>query len=105
MTAIGALKELIRTSGDTLRTSRSAWVDGTRRSGITTKDPADLSRAITEYETGMRLDLNDYYPSSNLARLYRTRNRKGDEDKARISASITLVACERRARATQMMNG
>jgi hypothetical protein len=43
----------------------------------------------------MRLDLNDYYPSSNLARLYRTRNRKGDEDKVRISASITLVACAR----------
>ena len=43
----------------------------------------------------MRLDLNDYYPSSNLARLYRRRNRKGDDDKARISASITVVACER----------
>jgi hypothetical protein len=43
----------------------------------------------------MKLDLNDYFPSSNLARLYRTRKRKGDDDKARISASITLTACER----------
>lgn len=52
----------------------------------------------------MRLDLNDYYPSSNLARLYRTRNRKGDDDKARISSSITVVACER-ARARNSDDG
>jgi len=42
----------------------------------------------------MKLDLNDYYPSSNLARLYRTRKRKGDDDRARISAAVTLTACE-----------
>lgn len=92
--SIGALRELIRTSGDT--SERRGLLGGRyKKKWNTTKDPADLSRAITEYENGMRLDLNDYYPSSNLARLYRTRNRKGDEDKARISASITLVACER----------
>jgi tetratricopeptide (TPR) repeat protein len=93
--AIGALRELIRTSGDT--SERRGLLGGRYKDKWknVTKDPADLSRAITEYENGMRLDLNDYYPSSNLARLYRTRNRKGDEDKARISASITLVACER----------
>ena len=92
--AIGALKELIRTSGDT--SERRGLLGGRYKKKCNiTKDPADLSRAITEYENGMRLDLNDYYPSSNLARLYRTRNRKGDEDKVRISASITLVACER----------
>ncbi len=92
--AIGALKELIQNSGDT--SERRGLLGGRYKKKWTiTKDPADLSRAITEYENGMRLDLNDYYPSSNLARLYRTRNRKGDEDKARISASITLVACER----------
>jgi hypothetical protein len=43
----------------------------------------------------MKFDLSDYYPSSNLARLYRTRNRRGDDDKARISAAVTLTACER----------
>ena len=93
--AIGALRELIRTSGDT--SERRGLLGGRYKDKWknVSKDPADLSRAITEYENGMRLDLNDYYPSSNLARLYRTRNRKGDEDKARISASITLVACER----------
>jgi tetratricopeptide (TPR) repeat protein len=92
--AIGALRELIRTSGDT--SERRGLLGGRyKKKWNIDKDPADLSRAITEYENGMRLDLNDYYPSSNLARLYRTRNRAGDEDKARISASITLVACER----------
>lgn len=92
--AIGALRELIQSSGDT--SERRGLLGGRyKKRWNTTKDPADLSRAITEYENGMRLDLNDYFPSSNLARLYRTRNRKGDDDKARISASITLVACER----------
>ncbi|WP_353063820.1 TRAFs-binding domain-containing protein [Tunturibacter psychrotolerans] len=93
--AIGALKELIGTSGDT--SERRGLLGGRYKQKWKniTKDPADLSRAITEYENGMRLDLNDYYPSSNLARLYRTRGRKGDEDRARISASITLVASER----------
>jgi hypothetical protein len=43
----------------------------------------------------MKLDLNDYYPSSNLARLYRVRGRAGDLDKARIAAAVTLTACER----------
>ena len=41
------------------------------------------------------LDLNDYFPSSNLARLYRTRKHEGDEKKARISAAVMLTACER----------
>ena len=50
----------------------------------------------------MQLDLNDYYPSSNLARLYRTRNEEGDDDNARVAAAITAVACERaRARAAR----
>ena len=92
--AIGALKELIQSSGDT--SERRGLLGGRyKKKWDITKDPADLSRAITEYENGMRLDLNDYYPSSNLARLYRSRDRKGDDDKARISAAVTLTACER----------
>ena len=92
--AIGALLELIRTSGDT--SERRGLLGGRyKRKWSSSKDPADLSRAITEYEAGMKLDLNDYYPSSNLSRLYRTRKRKGDDDKARISAAVTLTACER----------
>src|ERR1017187_5725043 len=93
-TAIGALRELISASGDT--SERRGLLGGRyKKKWSTTNNPTDLSRAIDEYETGMKLDLNDYYPSSNLARLYRTRGRKGDEDRARVSAAVTLIACER----------
>ncbi|MBZ5619862.1 MAG: TRAFs-binding domain-containing protein [Acidobacteriia bacterium] len=93
-TAIGALRELISSSGDT--SERRGLLGGRyKKKWNTTHNPADLDRAIAEYETGMKLDLNDYYPSSNLARLYRTRKRKGDDDKARISAAVTVIACER----------
>ena len=93
-TAIGALRELIQTTGDT--SERRGLLGGRyKKRWAATNNPADLDRAIAEYETGMKLDLNDYYPSSNLARLYRTRKRRGDDDKARISAAVTLTACER----------
>jgi tetratricopeptide (TPR) repeat protein len=92
--AIGALRELILTNGDT--SERRGLIGGRyKKKWGTTKDPADLDRAIAEYEAGMKVDLNDYYPSSNLARLYYTRRRKGDEDKARVSSAIALTACER----------
>ena len=93
-TAIGALRELIRTSGDT--SERRGLLGGRyKKKWSLTNNSPDLDRAIAEYEAGMKLDLNDYYPSSNLARLYRTRKRKGDDDKARISGAVTLTACER----------
>jgi tetratricopeptide (TPR) repeat protein len=92
--AIGALRELIQSTGDT--SERRGLLGGRyKKKWNTSHKPDDLNSAIAEYENGMRLDLNDYYPSSNLARLYRTRNRRGDEDKARIAAAITVVACER----------
>ena len=92
--AIGALRELIQTSGDT--SERRGLLGGRyKKKWSSANNSVDLDRAIAEYESGMKLDLNDYYPSSNLARLYRTRNRKGDDDKARISAAVTLIACER----------
>jgi hypothetical protein len=43
----------------------------------------------------MQLDLNDYYPGSNLPRVYRARNDEDDEQKARVAAAVTAVACER----------
>jgi tetratricopeptide (TPR) repeat protein len=93
-TAIGALQELIKTSGDS--SERRGLLGGRyKKKWATTHNPADLDRAIQQYEAGMKLDLNDYFPSSNLARLYRTRKRKGDDDKARISAAVTLIACDR----------
>src|SRR5215475_4496613 len=63
------------------------------------KNEADKYRyvnsAIEQYEQGMMLDLNDYYPSSNLPRLYRLRGDDGDEEKARKTAVIALAACDR----------
>ncbi len=92
--AIGALRELILTGGDS--SERRGLLGGRyKKKWNASGNPADLDRAIAEYEAGMKLDLNDYYPSSNLARLYHTRKRKGDEDKARIAAAVTLTACER----------
>ena len=92
--AIGALRELMHTSG---ATSERHGLLGSRYKSkwASSKNPADLDRAIDEYEAGMKLDLNDYFPSSNLARLYRTRKRKGDEEKALISAAVMRTACER----------
>jgi hypothetical protein len=43
----------------------------------------------------MRLDLNDFYPTSNLPRLYRSRGGAGDERKAVVAAMVTLAACQR----------
>jgi len=67
-----------------------------------TDDPAlvkrYLSLAIENYERAMYLDLNDYFPSCNLARLYRMRNKKGDDKRATVSAAVTEVACERARR-------
>jgi tetratricopeptide (TPR) repeat protein len=92
--AIGALRELIADFGDTAE--RRGMLGGRyKQKWIAGANPVDLDRAIKEYENGMRLDLNDYYPSSNLARLYRTRKRKGDTDRARVAAAVTMTACER----------
>ncbi|MCP2355324.1 hypothetical protein HD597_002344 [Nonomuraea thailandensis] len=53
-----------------------------------------LARAIAAYERGMALDLNNYYPSSNLPRLYRLRARKGDEERAVRVTTVVVAACE-----------
>lgn len=92
--AIGALRELIRSSGDS--SERRGLLGGRyKRKWQASKNPADLDRAIAEYEAGMKFDLNDYFPASNLPRLYRIRKRKGDDDRARIAAAVTMTACDR----------
>ena len=57
-----------------------------------------LAKAIDCYERGMELDLNAYYCSSNLPRLYRTRARAGDEERAQTALRLVIAACERAKR-------
>jgi hypothetical protein len=48
-----------------------------------------LAKSIEAYERGMELDLNQYYCSSNLPRLYKVRKRRGDDERA-LSVSRSL---------------
>ena len=96
--AAAALKQLIRDVGPT--SERWGLLGGRYkqlRDKATTKAERQryLDLAIEAYEEGMRLDLNDFYPTSNLPRLYRSRGRDGDEQKAVIAAMVTLAACQR----------
>lgn len=54
-----------------------------------------LNKAIDAYEKGMQLDLNDYYPASNLPRLYRKRGEGDDATRADEAAIIATEACRR----------
>jgi hypothetical protein len=96
--AIAALEELIAISGAT--SERYGLIGGRfKKLADETADPDEkrmrLNSAIAAYERGMEADLNDYYPSSNLPRLYRQRGGKGDEDRARGAATVARAACER----------
>ncbi len=95
--AIGALEELMRISGAS--SEREGLIGGRfkslYRSAAEPQKSTYLTEAIKHYERGMKLDLNDYYPSSNLPRLYRARARVGDEDRARAAATVARMACQR----------
>lgn len=54
-----------------------------------------LNKAIDAYEKGMRLDLNDYYPASNLPRLYRQRGIDDDAIRADEVAVVVTESCRR----------
>lgn len=54
-----------------------------------------LEHAISSYARGMMADLNDYYPASNLPRLYRQRGNDGDEELAAEAEVVTMAACRR----------
>jgi hypothetical protein len=54
-----------------------------------------LSKSIDAYERGMELDLNQYYCSCNLPRLYRARNSKSDDNRAQSVLQVVIAACER----------
>jgi len=99
--AIAELQTLIEMAGPTperlgllggryKRLIKAATTDGERRQAI--------AKAIDHYERGMELDLNAYYCSSNLPRLYRTRARAGDEERAQTTLRLVIAACERAKR-------
>jgi hypothetical protein len=98
LTAIGALQTLIASAGPTAE--REGLLGGRFKELYDeAADPADraryLSEAIAHYERGMMLDLNDFYPSSNLPRLYRERGESGDAERAVAVAQVVVHACRR----------
>jgi hypothetical protein len=98
LAAIGALEELVKTSGET--SERQGLLGGRyKRLYRDAVEGADkqrfLGKAIEHYNRGMILDLNDYFPSCNLPSLYRERGRKGDDARAKTAATVARLACER----------
>jgi len=96
--AIAKLEELIARSGPT---PERLGLLGGRLKRLFTKAATSaerqvyLGKTIEAYERGMELDLNQYYCSSNLPRLYRQRKRKGDDERARSVSALVVAACER----------
>ncbi|GAA4963602.1 hypothetical protein GCM10023225_03600 [Kineococcus glutinatus] len=96
--AAGELQDLIRTHGPTAE--RLGLLGGRYKQLLeAATSEADrqrfLQRAIDSYAAGMQADLNDYYPASNLPRLYRLRGEPGDEELAHDAEVVTKVACHR----------
>jgi tetratricopeptide (TPR) repeat protein len=98
--AIGELQKLIDLSGDSserqgllggrykklAKDAKKAKDDRSRR--------AYIDKAIEHYTRGMMLDLNDYYPASNLPSLLRTRGGPGDLERAQAINNLVVIACE-----------
>lgn len=99
--AIGALEELIRQRGESserrglIGGRYKKLADAARDAGNQVDYEDYLDQAIEAYEQGVRADLNDFYPSSNLPFLYRERSRGDDESKATMTARLARLACER----------
>ena len=101
--AIAALEQLIARRGDSserrglIGGRYKKLADAARTAGDegTARDRLDL--AIEHYDRGMRLDLNDFYPSSNLPFLYRERGEAGDDQRAALAAQVARLAAERDA--------
>ncbi len=96
--AAAALEQLITTHGGTAerygllggRYKQLMWDAKTRE-----EKRRWLNKSIESYEKGMLLDLNAYYPASNLPRLYRLRGGHDDLIRAGEAAVITTEACRR----------
>ena len=99
--ALTGLETLIRNQGAT--SERHGLIGGRYRTLFreATNDKSKnryLDRAIEHYQKGMDLDLNEYYPSCNLPRLYRFRKKRGDEALAVEAAISAKLACRRTKR-------
>jgi tetratricopeptide (TPR) repeat protein len=99
--AIAALEMLLEEYGETSEThgllgGRYRKLYQVAKTKAEKKKYLDL--AIEHYQKGMEADLNDYYPSSNLARLYRTRKARGDSELAKRALEVTKLACRRAMR-------
>ena len=99
--AIAELEALIQVAGDS--SERQGLLGGRykdlMRAAVKAGRARDVAvlrdRAIEHYERGMMLDLNDYYPLSNLPRLYMARGRKGDAARAQVVLNVVGAACQR----------
>ena len=99
--AIAALEQLIAQRGDS--SERQGLIGGrykklaneAKKAGDDGAWRAYLDDAIDHYAQGMQLDLNDYFPSCNLPRLYRARGEEGDAALADVAAKIAYFACVR----------
>lgn len=94
--SIGRLQQLISDHGET--SDRLGMLGGRyKRLARAADTPGEreeyLDRAIGAYERGMHVDLNDFYPASNLPALYRERGAIGDEQRALEAQIVTAVAC------------
>ncbi len=94
--AAGQLEAMIDRVGPT--TERLGLLGGRykrlyRKAGDVGEKRFFLSKAIDAYQRGMDLDLNAYYPISNLPRLYRERNDPGDAQLATEAETVTAAGC------------
>jgi hypothetical protein len=100
LSAIAGLLQVISTHGTT--SEREGLLGGRYkelyRKATGSEKKHYLNEAILHYERGMMVDLNDYYPSSNLPRLYRARGLPDDAEKARATAQAVYFACQRAKR-------
>jgi tetratricopeptide (TPR) repeat protein len=101
LAAIAALEQLVDRRGDS--SERQGLIGGrykklaneARQGGDQAAYRDHLDQSIVHYERGMRLDLNDYYPTCNLPPLYKQRGDEGDAERAAVAAQIAMFACER----------
>ena len=107
-TAIARLREMNRRFGDTPerlgiiggRYKRLYRSERDRRVAAAEPGPSPiecryLNAAVESYAAGMRLDLNEYYCSSNLPGLLRDRGYSGDAERADAIELQVLEACLR----------